>query len=129
MALDNLAHKFSGEIYKYIKNWMKVSYGEDLEFHYYKMKLMESMYDSQTAVERVKFLISKIETEHEFDLIESMSDKLMGENVAKYILSIVMMSLNNEYLKLLEFETDRVKSENNNLLNKSFNLKNKLASH
>lgn len=129
MPVETLAEKFSDDVLKYLRNWMRISHADDLEFHYFRMRLLEQMADFSTSVDKLNFLVNKVETNFGFDIVESISDKILGDNVAKYIISIVMIKFNKEYSKILEHETDRVKSESNILSNKSNQLKNIIGSH
>ena len=129
MPVEQLADVFSDEVLNYLRDWMKNSYAEDVEFHQYKMSLFEQVSFYASPSEKLKHILNKINTKYKFELVYCLSDKIMGESVAKYIISVMMLKFNNAYAQILEYEVDRVNSENNILMNKSKQLKNIIASH
>ncbi len=127
--IEVLASKISLEVLSFIRKWMQTSRAEDIEFHYYRMNLLTAMTNYDLSTSKIDYLINKANSKYKFEVAEVTSDKLMGEHMAKYLLSLIILSLNEEYSKLLEHEIDRVKSENGILVKKSYTLKNILSSH
>lgn len=129
LPVDQLALRFSTEIVKHVRAWMDANYAEDLDFHKYRMRLLTSLGEDNSAKEKLENLLDKILTKLRFDLIEAISDKTMGEAIAKFIFSKIIISLNEEYHKILEYEADRVKSEIHILNEKASGLKTKIGQH
>jgi|688.fasta_scaffold1029100_1 hypothetical protein len=129
IPIDQIALKFSSDVVDHIKTWMRLSSAEDMEFHKYRMKFLSTIESSHNTSERLVSLMVRVSTSVKFEIMEAISDKAMGEYTAKYIFSKLLYAFNEEYRKALDHEMDRVKSENNILLERASGYKNKLDHH
>lgn len=129
IPVDVLALKFGTDVVDYLRNWMRGNHAEDIDFHRYRMKLLTSFADADTTSEKIIMLASKASPNLRFDVIEYVSDKIMGESIARYIFGKVMIRLNEEFKKILEYEADKVGSEINVLNQRISGLKTKIGQH
>jgi hypothetical protein len=129
MSVDVLAIKFSNDVVDYIRNWMRGARAEDLDFHKYRMRLLLSLSEASTTMEKLVLLLDKTSSRIKFAVLEALSDKGLGEAISKYIFARLMIALNEEYRKILDHESDRVKSEIYILLERSSGLKTKIGHH
>ena len=117
----------SGEVLTWIRMAMKKNQSDELEFHRYRMVILSS--DADTPAERLIELCNKVSSKMKFDIIENVSDKILGEAVARYIFSRIMLSLNDEYRKIVDHELDRVTAESKILLERSESYKKRISHH
>lgn len=127
--IEQIALSLSTDVYNYIVKWMKDCHAENHDFHRFRMRLLCSINEHQTTVEKLLSLVEKVNSKNGFDIYEAVSDKIMGESVARYIMSCIMLRLNDEYLKTLDHEIDRVTAENNILNKRHSELKIKIGHH
>jgi hypothetical protein len=80
-------------------------------------------------MEKLVLLLDKTSSRIKFAVLEALSDKGLGEAISKYIFARLMIALNEEYRKILDHESDRVKSEIYILLERSSGLKTKIGHH
>lgn len=128
-TVQTISINFSNIVIIYIKEWMSNNHAEDIDFHRYRMKLLLSLGDNNSASEKLLILLDKIPYKQKFDLIHIISDKMMGEKIAKFIFAKIIVDINNEFKKILEMERDKIKSEINLLIQKSNKLKIKINHH
>jgi hypothetical protein len=129
MPVDMLAIKFGNDVVDYIRNWMRGANAEDVDFHRYRMKLLTSLSGSNSTTDKIIILSSKVSPGLAFDVIEIVSDKIMGESIARYIFGKIMIRLNEEFKKILEYESDKVGSEINVLNQRISGLRKKIDQH
>lgn len=129
LPIDLLATKIGNDVVDYLRNWMRGASADDVDFHRYRMRLLSSLSDANSTTEKLTLLIEKINPRMKFDVLDAISDKIMGESLAKYIFARIMIIINEEYRKLLENEADKVKSENNSLIQRTSDLKVKIEHH
>lgn len=129
LNVDDLAKKFGNDISDYIRNWMRGLDADDMDFHKYRMRLLSYSIDAKTVTERLIMLAEKTSTKLKFDIVEATCDKIMGDSVARYIFARIMITLNETYSKILEYESDRVKSEINVLRERTLGLKTRIGQH
>lgn len=129
LSVDDLAIKFGNDIIDYLHRWMRDNYAEDTDFHRYRMRLLTSFADAESTSEKLIMLSVKISPSLKFRIMELVSDKIMGESMARYIFAKIMIKLNQEYKKILEFEADKVGAEINNLNNRVTGLSAKIGQH
>lgn len=129
IPVDQIANKFAQDVVEFMRVWMNTNNAEDIDFHKYRMRLLYHVNSSNTTSEKLIMLMDKTQTKIKFDILENISDKVMGESVAKFIFSKVMIALNEQYRKILEHELDRVRSETSVLIEKSTGLQNKIGQH
>ena len=129
ISLDILAQKISQDVVEYIRNWMRVAQAEDIDYHSFRMKFLNTIYNHSTSIEKLNHIMGRIDTKFSFELNEYLSDRIMGEQTARYIFSHVLMALNKEYAKKLEYECDRINTENRILSKRAEELKVKLSHH
>lgn len=127
--IESISISLSTEVYGYIQSWMKECHAENADFHRYRMKLLYSINSHEKTVDKLISLIERVNSKNGFDIYEVISDKMMGESIAKYILSCIMLKLNDEYIKSLDHEIDRVMAENNILNKRHSELKIKIGHH
>jgi len=120
IRLDTLCAEFTEEVIIFIKEWMKIGQADEINFHKYRMRLLAQITqgDDSTIV-RLLTLCKKSGARSSFDIQEIVSDKMIGDATAKYIFAKLLIGLNNEYLDLLEKESDIIKAENKNLTKKA----------
>lgn len=127
--LESISLSFATDVYHYLQSWMKECHAENADFHRFRMRLLCSINDHEKTVDKLLSLVEKVNSKNGFDIYEVISDKIMGESIAKYILSCIMLRLNDEYLKTLDHEIDRVTVENNILNKRHSELKIKIGQH
>jgi hypothetical protein len=127
--VDKVAEELSQDVIDHIHRWMKLSYAEDIKFHYFRMRLLEGLNSENKIGKKLISLCEKITTKTTFDIIQIVSDKLMGDSVAKYIFAKIIIALNTHYLKIIDAEEDKIKAENVMIGNKLLKLKNKISQH
>jgi len=129
IPVDVLALKFGNDVTEYILNWMRGSHAEDVDFHRYRMRLLTSFADAESTSDKIIMLANKASPNIKFDVVEYVSDKVMGESMARYIFGKVMIRLNEEYKKILEHEADKIRSEIGVLHQRISGLKTKIDQH
>jgi hypothetical protein len=127
LDINIISHHLSGEVLTWIRMAMKKNQSDELEFHRYRMVILSS--DADTPAERLIELCNKVSSKMKFDIIENVSDKILGEAVARYIFSRIMLSLNDEYRKIVDHELDRVTAESKILLERSESYKKRISHH
>jgi len=128
-AIDAVVKKFNSEVIEYIRAWMKSNQAEDIEYHRYRMKLFSSLYEANSTSEKLVMLLDRVRSRCAFEILEAISDGAMGDSMAKYIFSSLMIAVNEEYRKNVEHELDRVKAETNVLLQRAAELKKRIGHH
>lgn len=129
LTLDLLALRLGRDIVDYILNWMRGNHAEEADFHRYRMKLLFSLADETTSAGKIIALTKKTAPDLVFDVREYVSDKVLGESIARYIFSKIMLRLNEKYKKILEFEAEKIGAEINVLNQKMAGLKVKIGQH
>lgn len=129
MSIDNLALRFGNDVVEYIGNWMRGAGADDVDFHRYRMRLFSAFSAANSSSEKLILLINKVSPRMKFELLEVISDKVMGESISRYIFARIMVALNEAYRKALDHEIDRVKAEINTLQQRTSELKVKIDHH
>jgi hypothetical protein len=129
LSIDVLSLKLANDVVDYIHNWMRGNHAEEIDFHRYRMKLLTSFHEANSVSEKIIMLANKASPTIKFDVVEAVSDKIMGESMARYIFGKVMIRLNEEFKKILEHEVDKTSSEISNLHNRVSGLKTKIGQH
>ena len=129
LTIDQIVLRFSQDVLEYLKSWMNTHNADDIDYHRYRMRLLYSLNEANSTSEKLIMLMDKVGTKIKFDILENISDKVMGESVAKYIFSKLMIHLNEQHRKILEHELDRVRAETSVLLEKASGLHGKIGQH
>ncbi len=129
MSVDLITLRFASEVVEHLRSSMAEDFAREVEFHQYRMTLLLSVSDAPTTPDKLHALADMMKSKLKFDLIEITSDKSMGDAIAKYIFSKIVLALNNEWRMILEYELDRTISETNVLLEKQSNFKDKIGQH
>lgn len=127
IRLDTLCAEFTEEVIVFIKEWMKIGQADEINFHKYRMRLLAQItQEDDSTVIRLLTLCKKSGARSSFDIQEIVSDRMIGDSTAKYIFAKLLEGLNNEYLDLLEKESDNIKAENHILTKKADQLYSKI---
>lgn len=129
MLLEKLSENFASEVISHIKSWMKLSDAEDIKFHFYRMKLFQTITGEDTAKKRLLVLLDRVATKNKTKITELMKDKGLGETAAKFVLAAVIIALNKEYEKILDHELDKIEADSRSLGLRMIKLKEKLSHH
>ena len=129
ITIDTIAHKFSQAVVAHLHAWMNANDAEDIDFHRYRMKLLTSLGDDNSATEKLLSLINRVPFPERFELVQIISDKIMGDKIAKFIFANVIIDINAEFKKILDMESDKINAEIKMLIEKTGNIKIKLAHH
>ena len=127
--IDKLSEELADDVINHLIKWMGLTASEDIKFHFYRMRLLESMNSEPLMAKKLLLLCDRITTKCKFDTAQAVSDKVMGEQVARYIFARILLKMNEHYLKILELEADKIKAENNSVGMKVIQLKTKIEQH
>ena len=128
--LDELAANLSAEIIGLLHYWIKVDQAKDIQFHEYRMKLLNPIGNSGlTVTERLLALVGSSNSRFIFEVREVVSDKMLGETTSRYIFAKIIGYLNAEYLRMLDKEMEMTESENDLLINRTNKLSERLGLH
>jgi hypothetical protein len=120
IRIDTLCAEFTEEVIVFIKEWMKIGQADEINFHRYRMRLLAQItQEDDSTIVRLLTLCKKSGARSSFDIQEIVSDKMIGDSTARYIFAKLLVGLNNEYLDLLEKESDNIKAENHVLKEKA----------
>jgi hypothetical protein len=129
VTIDVVAMKFSEDVIRHIKKMMSEQFTRDIDFHEFRMNLLCAFSDIASTTDKLHALADEVNSVSRFDLIEVTSDRAMGESIARYIFSKLMVALNEEWLKILDHELDRTKSEIISIREKQTGFKEKIGRH
>lgn len=128
IRIDTLCAEFTEEVIVFIKEWMKLGQADEINFHKYRMRLLSQIaQDDDSVIVRLLTLCKKSGARSSFDIQEVISDKMIGDTTARYIFAKLIEGLNNEYLSLLEKESDIIKAENNKIVKRATALYSKMS--
>jgi len=129
LPIELIAKNLADEVVSYIRSQMEDSMARETEFHEFRMNFLYRFSDNPTTTEKLYSVADSIKSPHRFDLVEITSDKNMGESLSRFIFSKVILRMNEEWKKILEYELDRVNAETNTLLAKHSVFRDKIGQH